>query len=193
MQGWSQSTLQAQFANSPILFSILDSFNDAADPSGAVDSFYANIWDIDSARGYGLDVWGRIVGVSRVLQIPGGAGGPVFGFSQAEGGGAIDTFGVAPFSSSLTATTNYNLPDDQYRTLIMVKALANITGCSIQALNRLLLLVFPGSGNAYVIETGAMAITYHFDFPLSTVQLAIVTQSGAIPHPTGVAVTITHA
>jgi len=30
------------------------------------------IWNIQTARGVGLDIWGRIVGVTRVLQVSSG-------------------------------------------------------------------------------------------------------------------------
>jgi hypothetical protein len=66
MQNWSQ-TLLSKFASSPILVSLISSFNAAMDPSANIAVFLQYIWDVRSAVGYGLDVWGAIVGVRRVI------------------------------------------------------------------------------------------------------------------------------
>lgn len=190
MQNW-QSTLQAQFGNSPRLMGMLESFNDAVDPAALVDDFYTKVWNIDTAVGYGLDVWGRIVGVGRVLTIPVDLSTePYFGFSEAVGGSRIDTFGFAPFFGGGTPTTSFTLLDADYRTLILVKAFTNITDCSAKSINRALMLLFPGRGNAYVIDNLDMTVTYRFKFDLTPVELAILTQSGVIPRTTGVLVSI---
>lgn len=184
------STIQAQFANSPRLLSIIETFNDAIDPSALVDEFYANVWNIDTAVGFGLDVWGRIVGVGRVLTIPMDTSTETyFGFAEGVGGGRIDTFGAATFIGGPAVTTNFSLLDDDYRTLILVKALSNITDRSSKAINRSLMLLFPGRGNAYIDDNLDMSINYRFTFELTTVERAILTQSGVIPRPAGVLVT----
>ncbi|HHK8067027.1 TPA: DUF2612 domain-containing protein, partial [Serratia marcescens] len=46
------------------------------------------------------------------------------------------------------------------------------------------------SGKAYVRNDGGMVMTYVFEFQLSTVELAIVQSSGALPSPAGVTVNI---
>lgn len=70
MQNW-RDTVLSQYANSPKMLALIQSANDALDPSANVDLFYANVWNIQTATGYGLDVWGRIVGISRYLGAPG--------------------------------------------------------------------------------------------------------------------------
>lgn len=70
MENW-QSTLIRQYFNSPRINRILDNFNANVDCSEFFDQFIDNIWDVRTATGYGLDVWGRIVGVGRNLSIPG--------------------------------------------------------------------------------------------------------------------------
>ena len=62
-----RATVISQFANSPVILSLIDSMNSAVSPSANIDAFYSAVWDINTATGYGLDVWGRIVGVSRNL------------------------------------------------------------------------------------------------------------------------------
>ena len=71
-------TVMSQYANSPILDQLIDRFNDCINPTVNIKSFYDNIWNVETATGYGLDVWGRIVGVTRILNIP---SGKFFGFT----------------------------------------------------------------------------------------------------------------
>lgn len=190
MQDWF-SNLQAEFANSPRILSLIESFNDAIDPTALIDLFYEKVWNIDTAEGWGLDCWGRIVGVNRVLKIPFDTStGAFFGFREGIGGGRIDTFGAAPFVGGPQVSTNYALLDDDFRKLILVKAFANICDSSSKSINRALMLLFPGRGNAWVQDNLNMTATYRFAFALTPVELAILTQSGAIPRPAGVLIDI---
>lgn len=66
MNNWAD-TLISRFAGSPIINSLLSSFNAAVDPSNDIQSFLTLIWNVNTAVGNGLDIWGRIVGVSRVI------------------------------------------------------------------------------------------------------------------------------
>jgi len=83
-------------------------------------------------------------------------------------------------------TTAYELTDDAYRVLILAKALSNIAATTAPALNQILRNLFPGRGRAYVRDNGNMSMTFVFNFRLTTVEYAILTQSGALPHPAGV-------
>jgi hypothetical protein len=62
-------TVASQYGNSSKLLGMLTSFYAAADQTQNFESFYDNIWNIETANGYGLDVWGRIVGINRVLEV----------------------------------------------------------------------------------------------------------------------------
>lgn len=180
-------TIISQYANSPILTQLIADFDSYVDQTQNFDAFYDLIWNVDTAQGYGLDIWGRIVGVSRILQIP--SGGTYFGFEESDAG-PVGTFGQSPFYNGETTTSSYILSDDAYRTLIFAKALANICDGSIPAINQLLLNLFPGQGNCYVTDGQNMTMTYTFKFVLNPVQAAIVTQSGVLPKPVGVVATV---
>jgi hypothetical protein len=182
-------TVISQYANSPVILQLLSDFYQYIDQTRNMDEFFDMIWNIDLARGYGLDVWGRIVGVTRTLQV---AVGDYFGFQEA-GGASIQPFNTAPFYSGGGVTTNYSLSDKDFRTLIFAKALANISDGSIPALNQLLLNLFPGRGNCYVTDEGGMAMTWTFKFIPSAVEAAILTQSGVLPKPAGVSDSIVFA
>lgn len=198
MQNWNE-TLLSQYCDSPTITGMLESFNDAVDPSADIAAFYANIWNVATAVGNGLDIWGQIVGVSRVLQIP---ATPYLGFDEAftvptELTGA-QPFDQAPFWQGTPATVNFALSDKQYRQLIMVKAAANISNLSVASINALLRAEFGtnnGSdpyGPAYVIDNQNMSFEYYLDFVPSAAQIAIIENSGVFPRPAGVQMTLNY-
>lgn len=203
-------TVQSQYANSPIITTLLTNFANFIDQTANITAFYDQIMSVDSAVGYGLDVWGRIVGVNRIIKIITPL--PYFGF--AESNEAVG-FNQAPFYAGQITTTNFVLTDEAYRKLILTKAFANISQCSIPMLNQMLLTLFPHRGNCYVTEgesigpwfgfaeagdavgfnqapfyTGEaiprMIMSYTFEFALDPIELAIVQSSGVMPKPTGV-------
>lgn len=179
-------TVITKYANSPAICQLVQNMNDYFSPEANIDQFYDQIWNIETAVGYGLDVWGRILGVGRVLAVS--QGGPYLGFEEADDA-TMMPFGQGIFYAGGSVTQNYALLDDDYRTLLYAKAAANICDGSIPAINAILLLLFPGLGNCYVAE-GVKTMTYTFTFTLTPVQLAIVEESGVLPRPCGVSATV---
>jgi len=177
-----ERTIISQYDTAPSLVTLIEAFNQWIDPAADIEAFYNLVWNVDTAVGYGLDVWGRIVGVGRNLNV---AATKYFGFDEA-GTVSADPFGQSPFYSGQRLTDAILLDDAGFRSLILAKALANICDGSIPGLNQLLINLFPGRGNVYVTDGGDMTMTYTFTFPLSPVELAIVSQSGVLPKPTGV-------
>lgn len=182
------STVISQYANSPILTQLIADFDQCVDQTQNFENFFDFIWNIDTAQGYGLDVWGRIIGVTRTLHIN-VATALYFGFDEAS---TLSAFGFnqEPFYGGDPLTTNFNLSDDAFRILLFAKALANISDGSIKAINQLLLNLFKGRGNCYVTDGLNMTMTYTFLFGLSAVEQAIIGQSNILPKPTGVSATI---
>lgn len=177
-------TVISQYANSPVIVAMVEALNFALDRQAALDEFYAWTWDVDQAQGFGLDIIGRRVGVSRALYVP---DSPFLGFSQSSD--AVP-FGSGIFYGGGSLTPNYNLTDIAYRRLILAKAALNITDCAIPSINAILMTLFPDYGNSYVRDNGDMTMTYVFGAALSKVDYAIVTQSGALPKPVGVSVDV---
>lgn len=178
------NTIVSQYANSPILTALITSAFAALDQTGNVDNFFDTIFNIDTAVGYGLDLWGRILGVSRVLIV---TNVNDFGFAGASP--TVTGFNQGPFFSGTLINNNFSLSDASFRTLLYAKALANISDGTIRSLNRILLTLFPGRGNAFVTDNGNMTMTMTFNFALSKVEQAIVT-SGILPRPAGVSLSI---
>lgn len=174
-------TVISQYANSPTLRQLIRNMDEYINPDADFDAFYSYVWNVETAQGFGLDIWGRIVGVGRMLTVPGNE--TYLGYNE-----ALDwqPFNQAPFYMGTQATQTYRLADDAYRKLILVKALANISDCTSPSLNRLLSNLFEGRGRCYVSDTGKMEFRYVFEFSLEPYEIAILTQSGAIPKPAAV-------
>lgn len=145
-------TIISQYGASPTILALIEKLNLAIDPSADLDRFYAWIFNIETAQGFGLDIWGRIVGVNRTIQ-----------------------------TNPPTV-----LLDEQFRALILLKALSNISVATSAAINNLLQMWIGSQGKAYVNDLGNMEIRYMFEFLLEAYQLDIITQSGIFLRPAGV-------
>lgn len=188
------TTVISQYANSPILIQLIQNFDDCVDQTNNFDQFYDLIWNVATAKGVGLDIWGRIVGVTRVIQLPNNA--IYFGWEEAAGGSNQNSNpwgpgGAGVWYSGIPNTNNVALSDDAFRILIYAKALSNISDGSIKSINQILINLFPNQGgNAYATDGQNMTMTYTFNWQLTPVQLAIVSQTGILPKPVGVSATI---
>ena len=181
----ARRTVISQYANSPVLLALIDALSEAIDRQTSFDDFYEAVWDITSATGFGLDLWGRILGVSRVLYVA--TDGAFLGFSEATDAQDFDA-GIFYAGGQLTA--NFALTDLAYRRVLLAKAALNITDGSISSINTILRALFPDNGNAYVRDNLDMTMTFVFGSTLSKVDYAIVAQSGVLPKPVGVSVTV---
>jgi hypothetical protein len=176
-----EQTIISQYANSPTLVQLVQNMNGYIDPQADFDNFYAFVWNVRTAQAWGLDILGRLVNVSRQLQIP--ASVVNFGYNE---GLNYQPFGQAPFYVGVPTSNTYLLSDNAYRTLILMKALLNISNSTAPAINQLLKNLFAGRGRCYVTDTGQMQIRFVFEFPLLPYEIAILTQSNAVPRPVAV-------
>jgi hypothetical protein len=179
-----ERTIISQYAHSPTIVRLITDMDGYIDPRANMDAFYNLVWNVDTAVGFGLDIWGRIVGVDRLLQLP--STDPIFGYENASSPPDWQPFGQGIFFPGDGSSQAYLLPDDAFRVLILTKALSNIVATNAPSLNQLLQNLFPGRGKAYVRDLGGMAMQFVFEFALTTTEYAILTQSGALPHPAGV-------
>ena len=179
------TSIISQYANSPILYQLIQNLSTYLDQTGNIDNLYDMMFNIDTAQGFGLDIIGRIVGVTRVLPI---SSGTYFGFEEAGASG----FGQNPLYGGSSLTQNVALSDDAFRLLILMKAYANICDNSIPSINQLLLQLFPGRGVCYVADNENMSLTYNFQFALTPVEVSIITNSGVLPRPSGCSVSYVH-
>lgn len=160
-----EETIISQYGTSATITQLVHNMDVYLDPREDFDNFYDFVFNVETAQGFGLDIWGRIVGVDRVLNVPADTPNP----------------GHYPFTPGTFA-----LDDDQYRTVILVKALANITNCTAEGLNQLLSNLFADRGRCYVLDLGSMTMQFTFEFFLEPFEYVIITQSGVAPRPAGV-------
>lgn len=180
------ATLLSQYANSPTITALVDYCNQWIDPGTDLDNFYSYVWNVETAQGFGLDIWGKIVNVPRQIVIQ-----PLpdyFGYHEALSGSY--PFNQEPFYDGPQSGSVYDLSDDAYRVLILTKALANISSFTAPSVNSLLSFMFAGRGDCHVEEAGPMAIKYVFNFTLKTWEASILQQPSLMPRPAGVNVTI---
>ncbi len=179
-----RQTVITQYRDSLTLMRLLDDWNDDIDPRAFFSAWLVNVWNIETATGYGLDIWGRIVGVSRIIKIQ---SGKYLGFSEADDL-TEEPWNTAPWYVGNGNTNSSNLTDEALRTLIFAKALANISDGSISSLNHILTILFSADGPVYVRDNGDLTMTYVFSFAPSDLQISIVELDGLLPTPAGVMV-----
>lgn len=96
---------------------------------------------------------------------------------------------------NISRTLTYNgqtfvLNDDLYRFLLMIRATANVTNCTIPNLQNILSELFKDRGNVYVFNIDIMQMKFVFSFYLTDEEKAILSLPGIPPLPTGVGLVI---
>jgi len=189
--GYLGKTVMRQYANSPTLLALLSDFDQWIDPTQFTDQFLSYVWDISTAQGFGLDIWGRILGQSRYIKIA-QTPGDNFGFNiNSTPGMQWQPWSQAPFYGGAAAgTVSFPLQDAYYRQLLLVKAAANIATCDCPSINALMRAMFGARGRCFVGYDIAnpMHIGYHFEFFPTPVEKSII-QSGLFPQPAGTTAT----
>ena len=181
-----EQTIISQYGTTSTIGQLCRNMGTYFDPTADFETFFDYVWNVETAKGFGLDIWGRIVGIGRELTIP--TGDEYFGFNEALPGS--HPFNDLPFYGGSGVTQTYILEDDPYRQLILAKAMSNIADCSAPSINRLLNNLFANRGVCYVKDLGSMTMQYWFEFYLSHYEIAIITKSGAFPRPAGVSATL---
>lgn len=179
-------TVLSQYANSETVTSLISSMNAALDPTEWLENFHDFVWNIQTAEGPGIDVLGRIVGVTRTIMLPGNV--QFFGFEEAASWTGFA--GPGGFFTGAQLTQNFNLDDSDFQTLILAKAAGNICNGGIPAINAILLALFPNRGKCFLQDNLNMSLTYVFEFALTLVEAAIIAQENVLPSPAGVIVSI---
>ncbi|EMC7876578.1 DUF2612 domain-containing protein [Enterobacter roggenkampii] len=185
-----KDTILTQYSASQKLLSIIDTFDQAISLDDFTDEFIDKVWDLTTCETYGLDVWGKIVGISRYVTAP--IESTSFGFGEANDSDPDypTPFNDAPFFGGAQETTNVRLEDDAYRTLILCKAFTNISIATIPEINRFLKMLFYQRGRAYCVNYRDMTMGITFEFELAPYEESILTNYEVTPVPSGVLVNI---
>ena len=156
-------TIQSQYGASPHIIGIVEAAAKQLDPTGDIKTFYDKVINPLTAEGVGLDVWGRIVGASRYLPVE---NEDFFGFY----GQQLNPMNQAPFFNT-GDTDLFRLTDEAYRTLIFLKAAANIGTATLPSIKEILTALFDDP--VLVMNIGNMKVRVVFEFFLTPYQRAI--------------------
>lgn len=172
-------TVISQYVNSPRINELLRLEELEIDPWYDFLRFYDDVFNLDTAKAWGLDVWGRIVGIGRQIELEGIS--DAFGFD----GSALLPFDQGPFWTS-TVTSTYLLADEAFRMLIYCKAAMNVSDGTLASLNRLFNMWFGHKGVVCVLHVGTMYLRVFFDFYLEQYERAMLAREDVPPIPAGV-------
>ena len=188
-------TILRQYSGLPKIYQMIDTFNQAVSMDDFEDSFIDEVWDVLTSGTYGLNVWGKIVGVGRYVTAS--SSGSFFGFQGTSTTDPSATFphpfNTKPFYSGKLETTNVMLGDDAYRTLILAKAFSNISIGTIPEINRFLTILFKNRGTAHIVNNRDMTLTVVVDFDLFQYERSILQNYNVMPIPSGVILSITNS
>lgn len=188
-----QDTILRQYSASERLINIIDTFDQAVSLDDFTDDFITDVWDLTTNLSFGLDVWGKIVNISRYVEAE--IDSDSFGFYEANDPGSSslypDVFNSSPFYGGVQETTNVRLGDDAYRTLILAKAFSNISIATIPEINQFLQMLFKGRGVIFVNNYFGMAIGITTDFELAPYEKSILMNYDVMPIPSGVKMRVT--
>jgi len=174
--------VQSQYAASPRIVGLLVRKAALLDPGKDLMLWYDGIFNPYTAQGVGLDIWGRIVGIGRMLWMQ---SNEFFGFAFQN----MENFDQAPFWIQSLSQGQMRLTDEAYRFLIFYKAAANIGRGDMASINALLNSLFEashGPANCCVLEIAPMEIRAVFRFYLTAYEQALLEQYGLLNRPAGV-------
>ncbi|MCW6525273.1 DUF2612 domain-containing protein [Yersinia ruckeri] len=183
-----KDTVLTQYSASEKLLSIIDTFNQAVNLDEFTDEFINEVWNVNTCGSFGLDVWGKIVNVSRYIKASIDTNS--FGFSEANDGGSYPSpFNEEPFYAGVQETETVRLSDDAYRTLILCKAFSNISIATIKEINKFLSILFKGRGRAFCVDYGDMRMGVICEFYLAPYEVSILENYEVLPIPSAVLIT----
>ena len=150
------ATIQSQYAASPHIIKLVQAFWDCINPDADIESIYNNMVNVDTAVGFGLDVWGRIVAIGREYATK-NVTNPYWGYKPPVGidNPRMRNFNNAPFYKEITG--NVQLTDQAYRIYIMLKAMINIGDGTLASLNKMVKFLFP-SVNIALLHVDTMVL-----------------------------------
>lgn len=186
-----EETILTQYSASKKLLSIISTFNNAVSIDEFTETFIKDVWDVSTNLTYGLDVWGKIVGVSRYITAP--IENNSFGFSEADSGDVNNypsPFNDEPFYAGVQETETVRLANNAYRTLILCKSFSNISLATIPEINKFLTILFDGRGAAFSVDYGDMKMGITCTFYLDPYEKSMLENFGVLPIPSGVSIDV---
>lgn len=196
-------TVIAQYANSPNLLNLIEVFSQNIRVCGFFNDFYKNIWDLETANGAGLNIWGIIVGVNRTVKT---FTGFFWGYNEETLMLARPYHDETEYNDTLIDDADKRLAigtfrdfqeiegeitfnDESFKKLIYAKAHANISNYTASDINMILMLLFGDKDKGhelYVQDNQDMTMTIIFNWLPNTDETAIILNAGILFKPAGV-------
>lgn len=168
----------SQYANSPTIVKLVNGINEQLNNAQTIEDWFRIVFDLRTATGFGLDIWGKILNQSRRFQYVDENNQTVDVYLQ--GNQTVD--GVDYTAEQM---------DNFYRTALFLKAFSYIADTSLKNINDMLNFYFNMTseegreGKAFAYNIGTMAIEIVFTFFMPKLEKAILT-SDLFPTPAGV-------
>lgn len=177
-----KEVILSQYSSSPRIKAIIEGIDKLIKPDNDIKLFYNEMFNLLTAEGVGLDVWGVKIGIGRNIKVQSTVDeDDCFGFDGSE----LNSWDTVPFFSEKEGDV-ITLEDNSYRELLLIKAAANISRTDIASLEGLLERLYSGRGNFYVLEVGTMKLRYIFEFYLTPYEESLALRRDLPPKPAGV-------
>lgn len=173
----TQETIISQYANSPHIKGIIEQFGQEIDPTSDIAQFFLKVFDPRTAEGFGLDIWGDIVGIGREIEVD---TEEFFGLY----GQNLQNFDNAPYFYE-GATKIFRLADEAYRELIFLKAFANISDATMPSIKYVLNSLIPNGAIAITAEHMKLRVVF-LSYEVQPYTMAIFKQYGLMNLGAGV-------
>ncbi|UNY40191.1 structural protein [Pseudomonas phage vB_PcuM_ KLEP17-4] len=145
-------------------------------------SWYTNVFNLDTANEFGLSVWSRILGVPLQVRIEGSRDKQAFGF-----GVNHKNFNNGNFARGQAG--EQPLTQEQSRLVLKLRYFQLVSRGSVTEINEWLSSLFGDQGNVFVVDSLDMTfVTYFFSFEPGSQLRFIFEKYDLLPRPAGVGV-----
>lgn len=146
------------------------------------DGWYRDVFDVNTANDFGLEVWSRILNIRLNATIEPGSKAAVFGF-----GATNKNFGNGSFYRQ--SAGEVGVITEQKRLIIKLRYLQLVSRATVPETNRVLKDLFSDQGNVFVVDSNDMTFsTYFFTFAPDSQTQFILEKYDLLPRPSGVGV-----
>lgn len=166
----AERTILSQYSTSKHIKGLIYAFQEAIDPTAEIQQFYDDIFNFETAKDYGLDIWGVIVATTRYLDVE---RGKFFGYYTSENSSRYDpetyksfyTYDQQPFFYNRGTTTYFKLSTASWRMVLKTKMFINISDSTLPSLKQFVRMIFTKTDGTEdirntVINNGTMAVRF---------------------------------
>lgn len=146
------------------------------------ESWFTNVFDLDTANDFGLAVWARILNVPLQVRVEANVVRPAFGF-----GVNHKNFNNGSFARGQSG--DIALTTSQQRLVLKLRYFQLISRGAVPETNEWLASLFGDQGSVFVIDSNDMTFaTYFFRFQPDSQLAFILEKYDLLPRPAGVGV-----